>query len=146
MHDQNQNTTDVWKSMTHMYTLHNTRPEHPIDVAIFGGLEGRADQALSQLHQLYSLRAERPPQAGRVYLITSSSVIFLLERGFNRIHTPVGVDRFTENAGIVPLVRYILGYRSLVTKIYRESVQYETRDPCTSLYSVFCCFREAFRQ
>ena len=104
VHDVNQDTTDVWKAMAHIYALHNTRSEHPIDVAVIGGLEGRADQALSQLHQLYSLRAERPPRAGHLYLITSSSVIFLLERGFNRIYTPIGQDRFTENAGLIPLV------------------------------------------
>lgn len=110
VHDEDQYSTDLWKAMTHMYALHTTVPEHPIDVAIFGGLEGRADQALSQLHQLYSIRTSRPPRAGKVYLITSTSIIFLLETGFNRIHTPVSEDRFTENAGIVPLVSTLMGY------------------------------------
>ena len=95
-HDQN--STDLMKALRQMEETHPYT-----DIAIFGGLEGRADQALSQLHQLYLTANEIDSMAGGLYLITSTSVIFLLQRGMNRIHTPIGDRLFTENAGIVPL-------------------------------------------
>ena len=42
---------------------------------------------------------------GDLYLITEESVVILLEKGKNRIHTPVGKILFTENVGIIPIGR-----------------------------------------
>lgn len=76
------------------------------DVVVMGGLGGRADQAFSQLHHLYT--ASQDPSLstlGQIYLVTPESIIFLLEKGLNRISTPIGPGRFTENVGIIPIAR-----------------------------------------
>lgn len=76
-----------------------------VDVAISGSLGGRADQAFSQLHHLYPCSQEMPSSIGDLYLITAESMMFLLEKGKNSIHAPVGPEHFTENVGIIPLGR-----------------------------------------
>lgn len=76
------------------------------DVVVMGGLGGRADQAFSQLHHLYT--ASQDPSLstlGQMYLVTPESIMFLLEKGLNRISTPIGPGRFTENVGIIPIAR-----------------------------------------
>ncbi len=76
------------------------------DVVVMGGLGGRADQAFSQLHHLYA--ASQDPSLstlGQMYLVTPESIIILLEKGLNRISTPIGPGRFTENVGIIPIAR-----------------------------------------
>jgi len=81
-------------------------PDSSIDIAIFGSLSGRADQAFSQLHQLYLMARDRSSMiAGKAYFITPESIIFLLEVGLNRIHTPVDDAAFTQTIGIIPLAK-----------------------------------------
>ena len=80
-------------------------PRRKMDVAIFGSLGGRADQAFSQLHHLYASSQNTTPTIGDLYLITTESVLFLLEKGKNSIHAPVGPEHFTENVGIIPIGR-----------------------------------------
>lgn len=80
-------------------------PRRGVDVAIFGSLGGRADQAFSQLHHLYTSSQDFPSMIGDLYLITAESVMFLLEKGKNRIHAPVGPRHFTENVGVIPIGR-----------------------------------------
>lgn len=74
------------------------------EVAIFGGLGGRADQAFSIFHQLYK-NAISMPEAGDLYLVTEESIVFLLEKGMNCIHSPVRAKLFTENVGIIPIAK-----------------------------------------
>ena len=79
--------------------------EYP-DIAIFGGLGGRADQAFSQLHHLYVDALEGPTVSkGDLYLITPESVVFLLEKGLNKIHTPLDTGLFKESVGIIPVAK-----------------------------------------
>ena len=81
----------------------STEPQQ-MNIAIFGGLGGRADQAFSQLHHLFKMALERPVKSsGDTYLITADSVIILLDKGLSRIHTPMGPGFFTENVGIIPI-------------------------------------------
>ena len=80
-------------------------PRRRVDVAIFGSLGGRADQAFSQLHHLYTCSRDVPSMIGDLYLITAESVMFLLEKGKNRFHAPLGPKHFTENVGIIPIGR-----------------------------------------
>lgn len=75
------------------------------DVAIFGSLGGRADQAFSQLHQLYAARDTKLTMLGDLYLITRESIMFVLEKGRNSILAPVKVQCLTKNIGIIPLGR-----------------------------------------
>ena len=42
---------------------------------------------------------------GDLYLITAESIMFLLEKGKNTIHAPVGPKHFAENIGIIPIGR-----------------------------------------
>ena len=78
--------------------------EGPLDVVIFGSLAGRADQAFSQLHLLYTMVMQNPLSwKGDIYLITPESLIFVLHQGLNRIHTPISARAFTENVGIIPI-------------------------------------------
>ena len=82
-----------------------SQKEH-LDIAIFGGLGGRADQAFSQLHHLYVYANEDPTVSqGDLYLITPESVVFLLEKGLNKIHTPLDTGFFKENVGIIPVAK-----------------------------------------
>ena len=84
----------------------NQRPKgQDLDIAVIGGLGGRADQAFSQLHQLYAASEDSSLGIGDIYLITPESIIFILERGLNRIYTPMAPDLLAENVGIVPLGR-----------------------------------------
>ena len=76
-----------------------------MDAAIFGSLGGRADQAFSQLHHLYTCSQNLSSMIGDLYLITAESVMFLLKKGKNRVHAPVGPRHFTENVGIIPIGR-----------------------------------------
>jgi len=117
--DTDQYSTDLMKCLKCIRTSHKFLTakdghshefEDPmderVDVAIFGGLGGRADQAFSQLHHLYDLAGHRQLSwTGDTFLVTAESLIFLLEKGLNRIHAPVRRQGFTENVGIVPIGR-----------------------------------------
>ena len=85
--------------------------EERLNVIVLGGLGGRADQAFSQLHHLYAASIDPAlDRIGRIYLVTEESIIFLLDKGFNRIATPVEAGRLGENVGIIPL-----GVPSIIT-------------------------------
>lgn len=79
------------------------------DVAIFGGLGGRADQAFSNLNLLYANQGDRrhllyPSWViNDLYLITPESIIFCLREGESEICTPVGPGALGESVGIIPL-------------------------------------------
>ena len=109
--DPDQYSTDLTKCLKYIRE-HTVEKEDDydssrkgVDVAIFGSLGGRADQAFSQLHHLYTCSQDIPSMVGDLYLIIAESVIFLLEKGQNRIHAPVGPKHFTENVGIIPIGR-----------------------------------------
>ena len=40
-----------------------------------------------------------------MYLITPESIIFLLHKGLNKIHTPMGLYLLAENVGIIPIAK-----------------------------------------
>ncbi len=79
------------------------------DVAIFGGLGGRADQAFSNLNLLYANQGDRHPSRfpslviRDLYLITPESIIFCLREGESEITTPVAPGALGESVGIIPL-------------------------------------------
>ena len=109
--DPDQYSTDLTKCLKYMREkLAKTEDEQKssqsgVDVAIFGSLGGRADQAFSQLHHLYTCSQDFPSIIRDLYLITAQSVMVLLEKGQNKIHIPVGPTQFTENVGIIPIGR-----------------------------------------
>ena len=128
--DSDQNTTDFTKSLRLITTSKRTvleefnefnkfrktygltlepnpgyRPADNIDVFVFGGLGGRADQAFSELHHLYLAHEDKNISVGDIYLVTPESIIFLLHRGTNVIHTPRGPKQLGESIGIIPMGR-----------------------------------------
>ena len=121
--DPDQYTTDLTKCLKYIngWVKEQAREDSGIEngrdwpqiygptVAIFGSLGGRADQAFSQLHQLYDANhatlAGLENRLGDIYLITPESIIFLLEKGRNSIVTPVSPRQLNKNVGIIPLGR-----------------------------------------
>ncbi|KAB8297621.1 hypothetical protein EYC80_001429 [Monilinia laxa] len=57
----------------------------PLDIICLGGLGGRVDQALSQLHHLYMFQREPNYSKGKMYLVSSEAITFVLKAGKHRI-------------------------------------------------------------
>ncbi|KEY71802.1 hypothetical protein S7711_06554 [Stachybotrys chartarum IBT 7711] len=98
IHEPDQQSTDFAKAVT---WIRKAQPSMPI-VAL-GGLGGRVDQGLSQLHHLYLFQTSHQDPA--LYLLSGSSLTFLLNKGRHHIHVrEEGVaDVFGKHAGVVPL-------------------------------------------
>lgn len=104
--DGDQYSTDLQKCLKQISQAHGSN--ECIDVVIFGGLSGRADQAFSLIHQLYATASNKDKamrNIGDLYLITRESLILLLEKGLNHISTPLCLGLFTLNVGIIPIGR-----------------------------------------
>lgn len=91
-----------WNEVKRIYNPVHKSAEK-LDVFVFGGLGGRADQAFSELHHLYLAHEDEHISLGDIYLVTPESVIFLLHKGTNLIHTPVGTKQLGESVGIIPM-------------------------------------------
>ena len=111
--DEDQYKTDFMKCLNmvveNSFTQGKKDPRKVVrhDVAIFGGLGGRADQAFSNLNFIYSSDYRQNLSQywfiRDLYLITPESIIFCLSKGENKILTPVGPGALGENVGIIPL-------------------------------------------
>ncbi|RMZ79913.1 hypothetical protein DV738_g3069, partial [Chaetothyriales sp. CBS 135597] len=88
-----------------------------LDVIVLGGLGGRVDQALSQIHHLYMAGREAQLLRGRIYLLSEQSLSFVLNPGLNVIHIEPGY--FEENVGIIP----VCGPASITLKGFEWDVQ-----------------------
>ncbi|KAG6060375.1 hypothetical protein E4U17_004554 [Claviceps sp. LM77 group G4] len=101
IHDEDQETTDFGKA------IRWTRDSQPdtLDIVALGGIGGRVDQGLSQLHHLYLYQSDPDYAAGRLYLLSESNLTFLLKTGTHTIHVKEdGEDvMFAKHVGIVPL-------------------------------------------
>ncbi|KAI0150768.1 thiamine pyrophosphokinase [Xylariaceae sp. FL1272] len=111
IHDPDQYSTDFTKA------VHHARRERPgTDIICMGGLGGRVDQGLSQLHHLYMFQTSPNYEEGRMYLLSGESLSFLLKGGKRhliRVREPdavlkndfkrVSADPFGKHAGIVPV-------------------------------------------
>lgn len=76
----------------------------PVDIVALGGLGGRVDQGLSQLHHLYLFQKEPGYPQGRVYLVSEESITFLLKTGTHRIRIRDGGEEiFGKHVGIIPI-------------------------------------------
>ena len=73
--------------------------------AAVGGLGGRVDQGISQLHHLYAFQPGTGYDRGRIYLVSEESVTVLLKAGRHVIHVRVGEgdDVFGKHVGILPI-------------------------------------------
>lgn len=103
-HDADQYSTDLHKCLRQLGLARGSTKS--LQVAIFGGLSGRADQAFSLIHQLYAIVCKDSiPGIADIFLLTRESLIFLLEKGHNRVEVPLARRLFTPNVGIIPVGR-----------------------------------------
>jgi thiamine pyrophosphokinase len=77
------------------------------DIVAVGGLGGRVDQGLSQLHHLYLFQAHPRYADGRMYLFSGESLTFLLKAGHHRVRVrsddPEPEEVFGKHVGILPV-------------------------------------------
>ncbi|KAL2125924.1 hypothetical protein VTI74DRAFT_2226 [Chaetomium olivicolor] len=117
--DPDQESTDFGKAVAFVRQHYrqpsevngNKSPRHR-DIIAVGGLGGRVDQGVSQLHHLYLFQTDPGYAEGRMYLFSGESLTFLLKTGKHRIRVrnPPGPhgrreeDVFGKHVGILPLV------------------------------------------
>ncbi|KAM0326539.1 hypothetical protein ACHAQA_006408 [Verticillium albo-atrum] len=100
IHDTDQESTDFSKAVSWARQNHGTG----VDVVALGGLGGRVDQGISQLHHLYLFQPGPRYELGRVFLLSGQSLTFLLKPGKHAIHVrDGGSEVFGKHVGIVPL-------------------------------------------
>ncbi|PSS00678.1 thiamine pyrophosphokinase [Coniella lustricola] len=112
IHDPDQYSTDFTKAVRYIRSC-STHGNKPIDIIAMGGLGGRVDQGLSQLHHLYLFQKDSHYADGRMYLVSGESLTVLLKAGCHRIHVrsaagPEGPqqkqqDVFDKYVGIIPV-------------------------------------------
>jgi thiamine pyrophosphokinase len=100
IHIADQESTDFAKAISY---IRASRAE-AIDIVAVGSLGGRVDQGVSQLHHLYLFQEGPGYTAGRVFLVTSQSITFLLKPGKHQIQVRDGGDDvFAKYVGILPI-------------------------------------------
>jgi len=75
------------------------------DILCLGGVGGRVDQGMSTLHHLYTFQNEGGYESGRLFLLSSEAITFVLKAGRHKIKVR---DSFPEmslgkHVGIIPL-------------------------------------------
>ncbi|KAK4237701.1 thiamine pyrophosphokinase [Achaetomium macrosporum] len=117
--DPDQESTDFGKAVAYVrqHYRHTAAAEEdshdatrPLDIVAVGGLGGRVDQGLSQLHHLYLFQSDPRYTEGRMYLFSGESLTFLLKPGTHRIWVrdgpgPSPGDVFGKYVGILPVGR-----------------------------------------
>lgn len=76
IHDPDQESTDFGKALNYIHAHTHARP---LDIVVLGGLGGRVDQGLSQLHHLYLYQKDPAYAQGRLFLVSENSLTFLLK-------------------------------------------------------------------
>jgi thiamine pyrophosphokinase len=101
VHDPDQYSTDFGKAVTYVRAQHGA----PVDIVAVGGLGGRVDQGLSQLHHLYLFQTHPRYDKGRMYLFSGESLTFLLKTGHHqiRVREDDQEDVFEKYVGILPM-------------------------------------------
>ncbi|KAL2753150.1 hypothetical protein ACRALDRAFT_1083592 [Sodiomyces alcalophilus JCM 7366] len=100
IHDADQESTDYGKAVAWVRSQHLRCP----DIVALGGLGGRVDQGLSQLHHLYLFQPGPGYELGRAFLLSGRSLTFLLKPGTHLIRVRDGKgDVFGKHVGIIPL-------------------------------------------
>ncbi|KAI3319455.1 thiamine pyrophosphokinase [Xylariaceae sp. AK1471] len=109
--DPDQYSTDFTKAVRHARRGFPGR-----DLVCMGGLGGRVDQGLSQLHHLYMFQTSPKYADGRMYLLSGESLSFVLKGGQRhriRVREPnpaikdgfrrISGDPFAKYVGIIPV-------------------------------------------
>jgi thiamine pyrophosphokinase len=117
IHDSDQYSTDFAKAVKYVRA---TWPGS--DIVAMGGLGGRVDQGLSQLHHLYLFQTDADYKEGRIYLVSGESVTFLLKPGMHhvRVREEGEPDIFDKYIGILPV-----GAPSVITT---EGLEWDVKD------------------
>jgi thiamine pyrophosphokinase len=97
--DPDQESTDFGKAMQKIASTQPSASRR--EVLVLGTLGGRVDQGLGLLHVM--LREELKDSKLRLWLISESSVSFVLPRGLNIIEKVKANGLFTKNMGLVPI-------------------------------------------
>ncbi|PBP28000.1 thiamine pyrophosphokinase [Diplocarpon rosae] len=102
IHDPDQYSTDFTKAVHH---IRSSPSRGAIDIVVIGGLGGRVDQGMATLSHLYTFQKEPAYAAGRMYLLSSESITFVLKYGKHKIRTKEGFEgiRLGKHVGIIPL-------------------------------------------
>lgn len=118
VHDPDQYSTDFGKAVKHIRSTTSSSSavtpgaasssssgSRPADIVAMGGLGGRVDQGLSQLHHLYLFQTDANYAEGRMFLVSGESLTFLLKAGWHHIHVRERGkgDVFDKYVGIVPI-------------------------------------------
>lgn len=104
IHDPDQESTDFGKAVKLVRDQRHV--DGPVDIVAIGGLGGRVDQGLSQLHHLYLFQAHPRYAEGRMYLFSGESLTFLLKAGRHRIRVREegeAEDLFDKYVGVLPV-------------------------------------------
>ncbi|KFY76884.1 hypothetical protein V499_03575 [Pseudogymnoascus sp. VKM F-103] len=100
--DPSQDSTDFTKCVSYISKHYLPKCDPPPDIIVLGGLGGRVDQGLSILHHLYK-GPQIYPQ-GRIYLVSTSAITFLLTAGTHQIIVKNPEARVLgKNIGILPV-------------------------------------------
>ncbi|EJP65061.1 hypothetical protein ACQRIT_006464 [Beauveria bassiana] len=99
IHDRGQETSDFGKAIKWI------RDSYKMDIVALGGIGGRVDQGISQLHHLYLFQPGPGYDEGRIFLLSGSSLTFLLKAGKHIIHVREDGEKdvFAKHVGIIPL-------------------------------------------
>ncbi|KAI1077987.1 thiamine pyrophosphokinase [Whalleya microplaca] len=80
------------------------------DIVCLGGLGGRVDQGLSQLHHLYMFQTSPTYADGKMFFLSGDSLTFLLKPGLHRIHVrepDAAVDSRAQRMTGEPFDKYV---------------------------------------
>jgi len=102
IYDSDQYSTDFMKAVDH---VRDEDKKKAVDIVVIGGLGGRVDQGMSVLHQLYSYQKEPGYPSGRMLLLSTEAITFVLKAGRHRIkgkenYPGIGLGK---HVGIIPL-------------------------------------------
>jgi thiamine pyrophosphokinase len=75
------------------------------DIVCIGGLGGRVDQAMSTLHHLYTFQNESDYASGKVFLLSSEAITFVLKSGKHKVKVRESIPGMGlgKHIGIIPL-------------------------------------------
>jgi thiamine pyrophosphokinase len=97
--DPDQYSTDFGKTMQVISSRNS--PQNLRQVLVLGTLGGRVDQGLGLLHEL--IREETRDPTLRLWLVSESSISFILRPGHTVVEGLVSTGLFTQNMGLVPI-------------------------------------------
>ncbi|EKD18297.1 thiamine pyrophosphokinase [Drepanopeziza brunnea f. sp. 'multigermtubi' MB_m1] len=102
IHDPDQYSTDFGKAVKY---IRSSPDRAAIDIVVIGGLGGRVDQGMATLSHLYTFQKEPNYVSGRMYLLSSESITFVLKTGKHRIKVKERYEgiELGRHVGIIPL-------------------------------------------